>query len=121
MPAPLNSSYLPTSSPTLPCVFEEKSIEIDESSSATLPSMLHTSSRPGVPEHDLPPFGRLSTPFTYAVGFRDLRPSGPTLAPTTLTLRRQPGCFGSSYSPVKTDPSPVCAFTACAAPGSDAS
>ena len=39
---------------------------------------------------------RSSTPEIYATGLRDLRPSGPIFGPTTLTERRQPGCFGSS-------------------------
>ena len=46
-----------------------------------------------------------------------MRPSAPTFGPTTLTLRRQPGCLGSSYSPVKTDDCPVRADTAPAASG----
>eukprot|EP00962_Isochrysis_galbana_P060222 scaffold34422_cov101-Isochrysis_galbana.AAC.1 len=59
----------------------------------------------------------LSTPATSACGLRERRPSGRRGAPPTLTDRRQPGCFGSSYSPLKRLLGPVRAGTACAASG----
>lgn len=59
----------------------------------------------------------LSTPATSACGLRERRPSGRRGAPPTLTDRRQPGCFGSSYSPLKRLFGPVRAGTACAASG----
>merc|ERR1719440_112175 len=94
-------SYLPTSKPTLPSVLGEKSMLIVSPSLDTLPSSFHTSFSSGTTpagQEFLPP-GRVSTPLTYATGLRPLRPSGPSFAPTTLTLRKHPGCFGSSYSP----------------------
>ena len=64
-----------------------ESMKID--SSLTLPSRLHTSARVGVPVHVFAslPFGRLSTPLTYAVGLRCFRPSAPSLAPNNLDMQ----------------------------------
>ena len=57
-----------------------------------------------------------SRPFTTAVGLPFV-PSAFITPPTTLTLRRQPGWLGSSYSPVNTLDRPVRADTAFAARG----